>query len=77
MYIKVDDVTRHVAQLGRGPLLAKMDIQQVYRIVPVHPDDRELLGMRWKGGGYIDTRLPLYLQVAYQTHWSGIFGPRE
>ena len=44
--LKVDDVARHVAQLGRGALLAKMDIQQAYRMVPVHPDDRALLGMR-------------------------------
>ena len=58
-YIKVDDVARHVAQLGSGALLAKMDIQQVYRMVPVHPDNRALLGMRWEGGViYIDTRLP-------------------
>ena len=48
-----------MAQLGRGALLAKMDIQQAYRMVPVHPDNRALLGMRWEGGViYIDTRLP-------------------
>ena len=32
-------------QLGKGALLAKLDIQHAYRIVPVHPDDRHLLGM--------------------------------
>ena len=29
-----------VAMLGRGSLLAKMDIKQAYRMVPLHPDDR-------------------------------------
>ena len=41
-----------------------MDIQQAYRMVPVHPDDRALLGMRWEGGVYIDTRLPFGLRSA-------------
>lgn len=41
---------------GRG--LAKQDIESAYRIIPVHPDDRPLLGMRWKVT-YVDTALPL------------------
>ena len=41
-----------------------MDIQQAYRMVPVHPDDRALLCMRWEGGVYIDTRLHFGLRSA-------------
>lgn len=45
-YISVDDVARIVANMGRGTLLAKMDPKGVYRMVPVHPEDRRLLGMQ-------------------------------
>ena len=63
-YISVDDVSRVVASLGRGTLLAKVDIKSAYRIVPVHPEDRPLLGMQWKGQLYIDTCLPFGLRSA-------------
>ena len=33
-------------------------------MVPVHPDDRHLLGMRWRGAIYIDTALPFGLRSA-------------
>ena len=42
-YILVDNVARQVVELGRGTKLAKMDIK---RLVPVHPQDRLLLGMQ-------------------------------
>ena len=63
-YISIDDVSRVIASLGRGTLLAKIDIKSTYRIVPVHPDDRPLLGMHWKGQLYMDTCLPFGLRSA-------------
>ena len=36
-YITVDSVMEIVQQLGKGSLLAKMDIESAYRLVPVHP----------------------------------------
>ena len=63
-YIRIDDVSRVIASLGRGTLLAKIDIKSTYRIVPVHPDDRPLLGMHWKGQLYMDTCLPFGLRSA-------------
>ena len=36
-YVSVDDAVAAVRQLGRGSLLAKVDIRSAYRIVPVHP----------------------------------------
>ena len=47
VYITVENAAQMVVRLGRGTLLAKLDIQSAYRIVPVHPADRALLGMRW------------------------------
>ena len=44
--------------------MGKMDIKQAYRMVPVHPDDRHLLGMRWQGAVYVDKVLPFGLRSA-------------
>ena len=44
-YIPVDDVARTVVKLGKGALMAKFNLKAAYRNVPVHPDDRWLLGM--------------------------------
>ena len=63
-YITVDVVASIVVQLGYGTQLAKLDIQSAYRIVPVHPHDRHLLGMRWEHMLYIDTALPFGLRSA-------------
>ena len=63
-YTSVDDIVTTILQLGRGALLAKMDIKQAYRNVPVHPEDRLLLGMLWEGKVYVDTALPFGLRSA-------------
>ena len=39
-------------------------MESAYRMVQVHPDDRRLLGMHWKGGFYVDTVLPFGLRCA-------------
>ena len=62
-YISVDDIAS-VLHLGRGALLAKMDVQSAYRNVPAHPDDRILLGMQWESQLFIDTALPFGLRLA-------------
>ena len=49
---------------GSGTQLAKMDIKQAYRVVPVHPHDRKLVGMRWDGKVFIDKTLPFSLRSA-------------
>ena len=45
-YISVEDALAEIRKLGKGTLLAKVDIQKAYRMVPVHPADRPLLGMQ-------------------------------
>ena len=44
-YITVDQVAAAASNLGRGALLAKVDVDSAYRLVPVHPDDRFLLAI--------------------------------
>ena len=60
-YTSVDDVAEAIMGTGK---LAKMDIKQAYRIVPIHPQDRLLLGMRWEEAIYIDKTLPFGLRSA-------------
>ena len=52
-YITNDTMTDKICQLGQGSLLAKMDVQHAFRLVPVHPDDHWLLGMKWKEQYYV------------------------
>jgi len=61
-YVTVDDVVRHVAQLGQGALMSKVDIQHAFRLIPVHPDDWPILGMVWQGQYYVDKVLPFGLR---------------
>ena len=63
-YVSVDDVASLVQNLGRGTRLAKMDVQAAYRNIPVHPDDRHLLGMQWEDQLFGDTALPFGLRSA-------------
>ena len=56
-YASLDQAASIILSLGRGVQLAKLDVASAYRIVPVHPEDRPLLGMKWKGELYIDTAL--------------------
>ena len=63
-YASVDDAVQRIMSYTRGALLAKLDIESAYRIIPVHPDDRPLLGLMWKGRLYVDTSLPFGLRSA-------------
>ena len=63
-YVSVDHVTQVLARLGRGSFMSKVDIRSAYRTVPVHPEDRWLLGMEWDGQLFVDTVLPFGLRSA-------------
>ena len=63
-YAKVDNAVNIIQQLGRGTQLVKLDIKDAYRIVPVHPADYHLLGVKWRGNTYVDRALPFGLRSA-------------
>ena len=63
-YTSVSHVAKLVVARGKGCLLAKLDLESAYRMVPVHPEDRLLLGMKWKGSVWMDTTLPFGLRSA-------------
>ena len=76
-YTTVDDVASLIADLGRGSLMAKVDIESAYRLIPVHLQDRPLQAIEWEGQLYIDPMLPFGLSsapkifnaVADALHW--------
>ena len=63
-YVSIDDVAAETLRYGRGALIAKSDIAHAYRQVPVHPEDRSLLGRQWKSRQYVDCTLPFGLRSA-------------
>ena len=63
-YTTVDTVAAQAASLGWGALLAKVDIEAAYRLIPVHPQDRVLQGIQWNSMTYIDPMLPFGLRSA-------------
>ena len=63
-YTSVDAACQRVLELGQGAVLAKFDMSGAFRTVPVHPDDRHLLGMWWWGHTYVDKVLPYGLRSA-------------
>jgi len=63
-YITVDTAIEHIQHLGKGTLLAKIDIKSAFRLLPVHPSDRHLLVMEWDRKFYVDACLPFGLRSA-------------
>ena len=63
-YVAVEDALQVVLSLGRGSLLAKIDIKKAYRNIPVAPADRLLLGMIWENQLFVDATLPFGLRSA-------------
>ena len=53
-----------ILSLGRKTLLVKADIKEAYRMVPIHPQDQQLLGVQWRGEIFIDRMLPFGLHSA-------------
>ena len=63
-YATVDQAVQCILDRGPGTELAKIDVEQAYRNVPVHEDDRWLLGMEWDATTYMDMTLPFGLRSA-------------
>ncbi len=63
-YSGLDEAVAIIKRLGRGCLLAKLDLQSAYRVIPVHPDDRELLAVTWRSNIFLDAALPFGLRSA-------------
>ena len=63
-YCKVDDAIQLLVMHGANALMCKVDLQSAYRVVPIHPEDRPLLGVKWDGKVFLDMALPFGLRSA-------------
>jgi len=77
-YASFDRVVDMVFDLGTGALMAKRDIKSAFRLLPIHPDDFNLLGVQIEGRIFVNKSLPLgcscapFLFECFSTfiHWS-------
>ncbi len=58
-YSRVDDAISMIKNLGKGCFLAKTDIKNAFRIIPICPQDYDLLGIFWQGKFYYDRAMPM------------------
>ena len=63
-YASVDRAVEVIVHLGQGTQLVKMDLKDAYRMIPIHPHDHHLLGIRWQDQVYVDRSLPFGLRSA-------------
>jgi hypothetical protein len=50
-----------MATLPKASMMSKLDVEHAFRLIPVRPSDRGLLGMKWKGQYFEDHCLPFGL----------------
>ena len=65
-YETLDSVVDLVKLYGPGSLIAKADIQDAFRIIPIRPQDYPFLGIMWDGKFYYDKVLPMGESVSCQ-----------
>ena len=61
LYTTVERVMQLAMQLGRRAQMSKVDIESAYCLIPIHTQDRTLLGIVWEGMMFIDPMLPFGL----------------
>ena len=65
-YQDLDHCVSIIHSLGTNCLIAKTDLKDAFRILPVHPDDYRLLGFTWKNLFYYDKCLPMGCSISCQ-----------
>ena len=63
-YASVNHLATMILSEGRGSFMVKADIKEAYRMIPIHPHDQPLLGVRWHDSVFIDKALPFGLRSA-------------
>ena len=58
-YASFDVAVGLVASIGPGAWMAKADIKSAFRLLPMHPQDFELLGMKVGDDYFVDKALPM------------------
>jgi hypothetical protein len=60
-YENFDKAVAYITAYRQGVTLSKIDIEGAFRIVPIFPGDRHILGLQWEGNLYFDKVLPFGL----------------
>ncbi len=71
-YTSVDVALQFINSLGWSTVLIKVDLKNAYHMVPIHPADRHLFGIRWDGNVYMDHVLPFGLRSALKLFTAAI-----
>lgn len=58
-YATISDAIKQIKLVGTGCFLSKTDIKNAFRIIPIQPQDYNLLGMKWRGKYYYDRCMPM------------------
>ena len=61
---RFEDAIAAIRRFGRGCWLSKFDIRAAFKLVPVRPGDRPLLGLIWQGKYYHECVLPFGLRTS-------------
>jgi len=65
-YAGINEAIQEIKRLGRQVFLSKTDVSSAFRIIPVSPNDYELLGLKWKGMFYYDCCLPFGCKTSFK-----------
>ncbi len=60
-YAGIQEAINIILNLGKGCNMAKSDIKNAYRHVPIHPSQHHLMGFKWKNQYYFDKYLAMGL----------------
>lgn len=63
-YQTVDDAIKLVKFYGKNCLISKTDIENSFKIIPIHPNDQELLAFAIQGQYFYDKTLPMGLSYS-------------
>ena len=58
-YSSIQDAITMTKSSSATVYMAKLDVESAFRILPIAPTDRPLLGFRWRGLFYMDAVLPM------------------
>ena len=60
----IDDAYSIINKFGPNALLSKINLKAAFRLIPVRPEDWNLLGIQWCQRFYVNTCLPFSLRSA-------------
>ena len=66
-YETLDHIVALVQKFGKDSLISKVDIEDAFRIMPIHPKDYNLLGFMFREKIYYDKCLPMGCSTSCQT----------